>query len=192
MASLSSLEPGGPNPEIRPFDSSAEERGHPPPGTYFNAGDTLLNSEKDFPNNARSSVHPSGRRFNMSGSSKVGTIAWTDLSVPNAEDLRDFYAEVVGWKPDPVSMGDYDDFNMAAPNGEEPMAGICHSRGPNADLPPVWLIYIVVEDLEASLSTCQARGGEVLLGPKSMGPASTYAVIRDPAGAVSALYQVGE
>jgi predicted enzyme related to lactoylglutathione lyase len=34
-------------------------------------------------------------------------------------------------------------------------------------------------------------GGEVLMGPKGMGPGSAYAVIRDPAGAVSALYQVG-
>ena len=34
-------------------------------------------------------------------------------------------------------------------------------------------------------------GGEVLVGPKGMGPGSAYAVIKDPAGAVSALYQVG-
>ena len=126
----------------------------------------------------------------MSKAKGVGTIAWTDLSVPDAEGLREFYHQVVGWTADPVSMGEYSDFNMVPPGSDKPAAGICHARGVNSDLPPVWLIYIVVEDLEASLAACAERGGEVLVGPKAMGPGSAYAIIRDPAGAVSALYQV--
>jgi predicted enzyme related to lactoylglutathione lyase len=89
-------------------------------------------------------------------------------------------------------MGEYDDFNMTPPGAEGPVAGICHAQGVNADLPPVWLIYILVEDLEDSLAACVAGGGQVLLGPKAMGPGSAYAVIKDLAGAVSALYQVGD
>ena len=127
----------------------------------------------------------------MSESKGAGRIAWTDLSVPDAEGLREFYSRVVGWRSDPVSMGDYDDFNMIPPGGEEPVAGICHARGTNEDLPPVWLVYIVVEDLEKSLAACLHGGGEILVGPKGMGPGSAYAVIRDPAGAISALYEVG-
>ena len=126
----------------------------------------------------------------MSDSTKVGTIAWTDLSVPDAEGIREFYSKVVGWTSDPVPMGDYSDFNMMPPGGDAPVAGVCHARGTNADLPPVWLVYIVVEDLEKSLEACTEGGGEVLVGPKGIGPGSAYAVIRDPAGAVSALYQV--
>jgi predicted enzyme related to lactoylglutathione lyase len=69
---------------------------------------------------------------------------------------------------------------------------VCHARGNNADLPPVWLVYLVVEDLEESLVGVREGGGEILAGPKGMGPGSAYAVIRDPAGAAAALYQVGE
>ena len=127
----------------------------------------------------------------MSEAQKPGTIAWQDLTVADAEGIRDFYKNVVGWDSDPVSMGDYSDFNMLPSGGGGPAAGICHARGGNADLPPVWMIYIVVEDLERSLAACTGGGGEILLGPKEMGPGSAYAVIRDPAGAVSALYQVG-
>jgi len=126
----------------------------------------------------------------MSESTGAGKIAWTDLTVPDAEGLKEFYSRVVGWSSDPVSMGDYSDFNMIPPGSEEPAAGICHARGTNKDFPPVWLVYIVVEDLEQSLSACVDGGGEILVGPKGMGPGSAYAVIRDPAGAVSALYQV--
>jgi predicted enzyme related to lactoylglutathione lyase len=127
----------------------------------------------------------------MSEAKSVGSIAWTDLSVPDAEEVRRFYQEVVGWSASAVDMGDYNDFTMIPQGSETPVAGVCHAKGVNADLPPVWLIYIVVPNLEESLAACRDGGGKVLLGPKSMGPGSAYAVIRDPAGAVSALYQVG-
>jgi predicted enzyme related to lactoylglutathione lyase len=127
----------------------------------------------------------------MSESMGAGNIAWMDLTVPDAEGLRKFYSQVVGWTFDPVSMGDYSDFNVIPPDGEGPVAGLCHARGGNSDQPPVWMIYILVEDLEASLEACKGAGGEILVGPKKMGPGSAYAVIRDPAGAVSALYQSG-
>ena len=127
----------------------------------------------------------------MSKLQHAGTIAWTDLTVPDAEGLREFYSRVVGWSSAPVPMGDYSDFNMIPAGREDPVAGICHAQGVNAEFPPVWLIYIVVKDLEESLAACREGGGEILVGPKEMGPGSAYAVIRDPAGAMSALYQVG-
>ncbi len=46
---------------------------------------------------------------------KIGTIGWTDLSVTDAEAMRKFYSEVVGWTADPVDMGGYNDFNMTPP-----------------------------------------------------------------------------
>lgn len=118
----------------------------------------------------------------------VGTIGWRDLTVENAEETRDFYQAVVGWRPDPVDMGDYSDFSMFSSESGECVSGICHARGVNADLPPQWLIYIVVEDVAASAATCEAMGGEILSGPKKSGQ-SHLCVIRDPAGAVCALYQ---
>ncbi len=42
----------------------------------------------------------------------IGGIGWRDLTCENAEGLRDFYEDVVGWQSSPVSMGDYNDFNM--------------------------------------------------------------------------------
>ena len=77
----------------------------------------------------------------------IGTIGWIDLTVDNAEQLRDFYAAVTGWKPEPVVMGGYDDFNMTSPETGIPAAGVCHARGANKGLPPAWMVYIVVADL---------------------------------------------
>lgn len=126
----------------------------------------------------------------MSGAQKavVGTIGWIDLTVDDATRVRDFYAKVVGWTPADVPMGDYNDFNMVAANGH-PAAGVCHRRGSNANLPPQWLIYIHVADLDASLAACTSNGGALLHGPVNFGGMGRYAVIRDPAGAVAGLFQ---
>jgi len=118
----------------------------------------------------------------------IGSIGWVDITVPDAERIRDFYTQVVGWKPSPVGMGSYEDFNMNSPTSGAPCAGVCHARGSNADLPAQWLVYIVVEDIAAAIARCSQLGGSLIAGPKRMGE-SRYCVIRDPAGAVCALYQ---
>lgn len=119
---------------------------------------------------------------------EIGSVGWIDLTVEDAPEIRDFYAAVTGWQHSPVSMGDYDDFNMAAPGSGEAKAGICHARGGNAGLPAQWLIYITVEDADASAAQCEELGGSVLSGPKNMGEMGRYCVIQDPAGAVAALF----
>jgi uncharacterized protein len=115
-----------------------------------------------------------------------GSIVWTDLTVKDAASVRDFYREVVGWEAAPQTMGDYDDFNMLPSGAETPVAGICHARGANANLPAQWLVYVQVEDVEASAKRAQKLGGAVLDGPRGMG-SLRFCVIRDPAGAVLAL-----
>jgi len=105
---------------------------------------------------------------------------------PQCRCGRDFYARVVGWKPEDVEMGGYSDYNMNSPVTGETMAGVCWKRGPNAKLPAQWLIYITVADAEESARECERLGGKVLDGPRSMGE-SKFAVIQDPAGAVCAV-----
>jgi predicted enzyme related to lactoylglutathione lyase len=117
-----------------------------------------------------------------------GSIAWIDLTGSDAPGVRDFYRGVVGWSASEVDMGGYSDFCMHPAPDAPPVAGVCHAQGHNADLPPQWLIYINVADLDASLERYVALGGSVLVGPKGMGDRGRFAVIRDPAGAVAALY----
>ncbi|MCP5120318.1 MAG: VOC family protein, partial [bacterium] len=92
----------------------------------------------------------------------------------DADRLRDFYSKVVGWKPQPVSMGDYDDYNMTSPATGAPAAGVCHKRGGNADLPSQWIVYVIVADLDRSLASVRELGGRILAGPKSMGGQERY------------------
>ena len=113
----------------------------------------------------------------------VGAVEWHDLTVPDAENVRDFYCSVVGWDSSAVSMGEYDDFSINLPKTTETVAGICHARGGNRNLPTQWLMYVRVADVSDSAKICTELGGEVLDGPREMG-SSQFCVIRDPEGAV--------
>jgi uncharacterized protein len=118
----------------------------------------------------------------------VGSIAWTDLTVANAEQIRDFYSAVVGWQATPHDMGAYADYDMKLPGGDTPITGICHARGMNANIPAQWMIYITVADLDQAVAKCQALGGRIVDGPKSQGGTQRSCVIEDPAGAVVTLF----
>ncbi len=120
-----------------------------------------------------------------------GTIGWIDLTVEDAESVRDFYQQVIGWENSPVGMDGYDDFAMHPPGSSDAVSGICHARGANAQIPRAWVVYFIVEDLDQSISACTGGGGKVVSGPRSMGK-DRYCIIEDPAGAVCALYQAGE
>ena len=120
---------------------------------------------------------------------RAGSISWTDLTVPNAEEVRGFYEAVVGWTATPIDMGGYNDYCMTSAGDGKVAAGICHARGANKSLPPQWLVYITVPNLERSLKACRASGGKVLVAPREMADHGHVAVIEDPGGAVAALFQ---
>jgi uncharacterized protein len=119
----------------------------------------------------------------------VGSISWVDLTVNEASATRDFYRQVVGWQVTELSMGDYSDYCMNDPQTGKTIAGICHARGANAELPPAWLVYLTVANLDKSIASCVELGGGVISQPRSYGGQGRYCVIRDPAGAVAALFE---
>jgi predicted enzyme related to lactoylglutathione lyase len=123
---------------------------------------------------------------------EIGSVGWIDLTVDNATNVRDFYQAVVGWKAQGVEMSDsgskYEDFGMAAPSGKS-VAGVCHRRGGNKEIPSGWMIYIIVADLEESLRKCVELGGKVLAPTRSYGGQSKYTFIADPSGATCGLFQ---
>jgi uncharacterized protein len=113
----------------------------------------------------------------------IGKVMWMDLTVEGADMVSDFYAAVVGWEKQALSMGDYNDYVMSIPEEKEGASGVCHARGGNAYLPPQWLVYITVENLDASLEKCQSLGGKIIGEKRKMGEQGYYCLIQDPAGA---------
>jgi predicted enzyme related to lactoylglutathione lyase len=124
---------------------------------------------------------------------EFGKIGWIDLTIDDATGVKDFYCAVMGWNAEEFPVADYHDYCVAPPNGSEsasePVAGICHRKGPNEGIPPQWLIYVTVKSIKSSVDACQLLGGEIVTPIRDMGSYGKMCVIRDPAGAVSAIIE---
>lgn len=134
---------------------------------------------------------PAGAR-DAADDAPVGRIAWLDLTVPDADATRDFYREVIGWSVQDVAMEDagesYADYAMLGADGAG-IAGVCHARGVNAGLPPVWMLYLTVGDLGESLRRVPDEGGRVIKTMPGEDGVTAYAAIQDPVGVHVALMQ---
>lgn len=109
-----------------------------------------------------------------------GELLWHDLTVPHADKVRDFYAQLfdLEWKPE--SMGDYDDYMMIRSDGQ-PATGICWNQGVNAAVPTAWMLYFRVNDASEAAALAQKLGGELVGTVRPMGEMQV-AFLRDPAG----------
>lgn len=119
---------------------------------------------------------------------KPGTFSWADLTVPHADAIRDFYTAVIGWSALDHDIGDYADYEMCTPDGEA-RTGICWRSSVNASVPPQWLIYVSVTDLDRSIAEVNRRGGSVVGDVRGEVGADRLCVIQDPSGAVMALWE---
>ncbi len=121
---------------------------------------------------------------------RVGRIAWLDLTVADASATRDFYRQVVEWSVQDVEMDDaserYADYSMFGDDGN-PVAGVCHARGVNKDLPPIWMIYLPVGDLAESVRRVREEGGKIIKETRGGDGEYACAVVQDPVGAYLAL-----
>ena len=121
---------------------------------------------------------------------RVGCISWLDLTISDASATRDFYGQVVDWSVQDVDMEDaserYADYNMLGDDGN-PAAGVCHARGVNLGLPPIWMIYLPVGDLAESLRRVREGGGKIIKETTGADGGYAYAVVQDPVGATLAL-----
>lgn len=122
---------------------------------------------------------------------QIGRVAWMDLTIDDADNVSEFYSQVVGWDIQSFDMGGYNDYCMNDPKSGETLAGVCHAKGPNAGLPPVWMMYVGVENMEQSLKAVTEQGGKVLGDKRSDGKGGHYCMIQDPAGAYLTLWEKG-
>jgi predicted enzyme related to lactoylglutathione lyase len=120
----------------------------------------------------------------------VGRISWLDLTVSDASTTRDFYRQVIRWAVQDLEMEDggerYADYLMLSDDGS-PAAGVCHARGANVALPPVWMLYLPVGDLAESLRRVQEEGGKVVKATQGEDGEYVYAAVQDPVGVYLAL-----
>lgn len=114
-----------------------------------------------------------------------GHVSWHELMAADREQAFDFYAALFGWQKDhaiETPMGPYQIWGR----GGRPLGGmITIPKGEN--VPPHWLYYWMVPDLDAALGRVKGGGGRILHGPHEVPGGSRVAQCFDPQGAAFAL-----
>jgi predicted enzyme related to lactoylglutathione lyase len=124
-----------------------------------------------------------GEHFGAQLVNEPGAIVWNELQSPDPEASSAFYHDLFGWEISGREASQ--DLHLSIKNGEANNGGIRGLTPPGA--PPSWLVYFGVQEIDSALATVQELGGSTLAGPIDIGIAK-IAVVKDPQGAVLALY----
>lgn len=129
----------------------------------------------------------------MAGIHPHGLFAWADVTLTDPEAGREFYTALFGWE----STDQHDEdgtyvYTLFTKDGKR-AAGLGPApQGAGSGMPPAWMSYINVDDIDAVLSDAEDNGATVILGPMDVMTSGRMAVIADPEGAVVAFWQPGD
>jgi predicted enzyme related to lactoylglutathione lyase len=114
-----------------------------------------------------------------------GTIGWRELMSPDPEKSQRFYGELFGWSIKTVPFGP--DTYRLINAGEKQIAGIMNFKKPG--IPPHWVSYVTVSDVDAAANAAKANGGSIANAPMDIPDVGRFAVLLDPFGAVSVAFK---
>lgn len=116
-----------------------------------------------------------------------GLFVWHELLTTDPSAAPAFYSAIVGWQAQPW---DKDMSYTLWVNGEAPVGGLMAlpEEVKAMSVPPNWLSYVGVADIDASTGQAASLGARILRPPEDIPNAGRFAVIADPQGAVFCLY----
>lgn len=120
--------------------------------------------------------------------SATGTFVWHELMVPTPSASPSFYQGVTGWGTQKFDGPmDYTMWTV----GPAPVGGLMELPPELASngVPPHWLHYVGVEDVDATAQKAASLGGNINVPPTDIPDVGRFAVIADPQGAVFAIYK---
>jgi predicted enzyme related to lactoylglutathione lyase len=116
-----------------------------------------------------------------------GTFCWADLSTPNPESAGKFYSGLFGWK---IAPGEHDTSGyLHIKNGEHFIGGVPPAKHYNPQMPPHWLIYFYVSDVDATAAKASKAGAKLYLPPMTIENVGRMSVIADPQGAAFSIFK---
>ncbi|THA67110.1 VOC family protein [Streptomyces sp. A0958] len=166
-------------------------------GKVTAAGGSLLAGPTDVFDQGRFAVvaDPSGAVFSLwqgrafAGAdlfNAPGALGWTELLTHEREAALAFYADVFDWTVSPSqtypqwSVDGADFGGLVTMDGKYP-----------PEMPPYWLPYFAVADVDSTASTVQS-GGDLLVPPTDLAHGPRIAVARDPHGAAFGMYRAAD
>ncbi|MEM9189112.1 MAG: VOC family protein [Myxococcota bacterium] len=120
----------------------------------------------------------------------AGTWHWNELWSQDADASLKFYSETFDLGTETMEMpeGPYHMLQV----GGKPAAGLM--RAPDRKIPTMWMPYVIVDDVEATISRAKQHDGKVLSGDKviEVPGVGAFAHLQDPTGAILGIIKPAE
>lgn len=119
-----------------------------------------------------------------------GALAWMELHTPDPAGCRAFYQALLGWTfTTSTDHGfEYTEFQAEGLNA----GGMMPMEGPEWEgIPPHWMGYLAVADVDAAAAQVTELGGGVCVPPTDIPDVGRFAVVNDPQGATFSLIRLG-
>ena len=118
----------------------------------------------------------------------AGCMAWNELQTGRPGEAAAFYADLFGWKPEPIEQNGATVYLTIKNSAGRMNGGIMPTSGAHGDAPSFWLVYFTVPSCDDAVARTEELGGGVLAGPMEPG-FGRIAVLSDPQGAPFAVFE---
>lgn len=121
----------------------------------------------------------------------MATFIWNELMTTDADGAKRFFGELLGWQAVDVPVqcpeGPPMTYTLFKEEGRD-VGGMMKMDGPMFQgVPPHWMGYIGVPDVDAAAAKVVELGGKICVPPTDIPDIGRFCVITDPAGATVAL-----
>lgn len=118
-----------------------------------------------------------------------GRFVWYELMTTDPAAARAFYASVVGWRVEDSHMPGMDYTLLYA--GDTQLAGMAAlpEEARRMGVPPHWLGYVAVDDVDAFTDRATRMGAAVHVPPMDIPGVGRFSIVADPQGASIALFR---
>ncbi len=116
-----------------------------------------------------------------------GTFCWIELSTTDSRAAGDFYSSLFGWKVNeiPIPGGTYRMNQLGGRN----ISGMADLPAEMKGVPPHWLPYLAVNDVEEVARKVEAAGGKITCPPMDIMEEGRLLIFTDPSGAACGCWQ---
>lgn len=119
----------------------------------------------------------------------IGQVCWNELATSDVNKAKDFYGKVFGWKFREIKTDEM--IYTVISVQDKDFAGIWQiPADQQAHIPPHWMAYILVTEVESALEKAKQNGAKEIKGVTKAGEMGRFAIIQDPVGAHIALWEV--
>lgn len=116
-----------------------------------------------------------------------GAACWVELMTGDAAKAKAFYTELFGWSTKESEFMEYTEWI----NGGQPIGGMMPMKGEEfAGVPPHWLVYFMVNDVDATTAMAKELGGNIHVPPTDIPKTGRFSLLQDPQSAYFAVFKL--